>query len=116
MSNNSKHTKLVRELTDEFFINNKALSDIDYGYNSETGEYDIPKLEWDYYMGRYWTSYESEEARTIALDEYQADLDDYVAKGIAALKKKKRDTWLNHLASKNTIGNMFPQLSKLKFA
>jgi hypothetical protein len=48
------------------------LSDLDYAFNPETGEYDIPAVEWDGEYGKHWSYYESEEARTKALNENQA--------------------------------------------
>jgi len=51
----------------------KFVSDLDYMFNPITEKFDIPAVEWeeDYY-GKYWVSYESEEARSKALAENQA--------------------------------------------
>ena len=48
------------------------VSDLDYAFNPVTGEFDIPAVEWDGDYGKYWVRYESEEARTEALDKNKA--------------------------------------------
>jgi hypothetical protein len=45
------------------------VSDLDYSYNSETKEFDLPAVEWENWNGRWWQTFSSEEARTKALDE-----------------------------------------------
>jgi hypothetical protein len=44
----------------------KFLSDMDYGYNKLTGEYDVPMVEWES-DHRWWERFDSEEARHNAL-------------------------------------------------
>ena len=54
-------------------MNVKFLSDLDYAYNPITEKYDIPMVEWDVeFYGKYWESFESEEARSNALAENEA--------------------------------------------
>lgn len=49
-------------------IDYKLVSDIDYSWNPETREFDVPAVEWDdSWYGTYWVRYESEEARDEAL-------------------------------------------------
>lgn len=50
----------------------KFLSDIDYSYNNETGNFDIPAVQWETDFGTYWERFESEEARSIAIAENEA--------------------------------------------
>ena len=50
----------------------KEVSDLDYGYNQVTGEYDVPSIEWSTDMGRFWSRYNSEDERQIALEENEA--------------------------------------------
>ncbi len=48
------------------------VSDLDYGFNPVTGEFDIPAIEWDGDYGKRWSFYESEEARSEALAKNKA--------------------------------------------
>lgn len=50
----------------------KFVSDLDYGYNKVTGNFDVPAIEWESDMGTYWEYFESEEARSKALAENEA--------------------------------------------
>lgn len=51
----------------------KFVSDLDYAFNPITDKFDIPAVEWEEdYRGKYWVTYESEEARDKALRENQA--------------------------------------------
>lgn len=50
----------------------KTVSDLDYGYNKETGNYDVPAVEWDTPYGRHWEYFQTEEARSKALAENEA--------------------------------------------
>ena len=45
------------------------VSDLDYAYNPQTKEFDLPSVEWSDCYGKHWQTFESEEARTKALDE-----------------------------------------------
>ena len=45
------------------------VSDLDYAYNPQTKEFDLPSVEWEDFHGTHWQTFESEEARTKALDE-----------------------------------------------
>ena len=45
------------------------VSDLDYSYNPQTEEFDLPAVEWEDCYGRHWETFSSEEERTIALDE-----------------------------------------------
>jgi len=45
------------------------VSDLDYSYNPQTKEFDLPAVEWEDCYGRHWETFSSEEERTKALDE-----------------------------------------------
>ena len=94
----------------------KVLSDIDFSYNSETKEYDVPAVEWEDYMGRWWVRYESEEAREKALNQYQYDLEFWVKKYRIEekIREEKRIAKEREIAESKTLGGMFPELAELK--
>ena len=48
------------------------VSDIDYAYNPVTKQHDIPSVEWESEMGRWWQQFDSEEERSKALAENEA--------------------------------------------
>lgn len=110
--------KITSEEFNEYSMWNKVLSDIDFGYNPETGEYDVPALEWESDLGgRYWWYYKSEEAREAALDEYNKDMEDFVL-NLRAEKVKSRilkERKSREIAKMKTLGGMFPELEKLKY-
>lgn len=95
---------------------NKYLSDMDYSLNRETGEYDVPAIEWEDYYGRWWSRYESEEAREAALDKYEKELEEWVlahrAEKVKNRIRKEREA--REIAKMKTLGGMFPELAKLK--
>ena len=96
-------------------IDNKTLSDMDYSYNKESGEYDVPALEWDTYMGRFWDRYDSEEARTEALKEYNDSMVTWTMKR----RIEKEEARVNKIAEARrvktlkSLGGQFPELVKL---
>ena len=45
------------------------VSDLDYSYNPETKEFDLPAVEWENSYGRWWQVFSSEEERGKALEE-----------------------------------------------
>jgi len=49
------------------------LTDMDYGWNESTQEFDVPTLQWQdaIYGHTYWTRYSSEEERDLALNTYK---------------------------------------------
>lgn len=106
--------KTFNELAhDEFEQNFDMLSDLDYGYCSATGEYEIPMAEWDGPYGRHWSKYVSEEARTKALNEHTAKMEAWVAKREVELMQEAQQRISKRVANDNTLANLCPQLAKL---
>lgn len=107
---------------DQFHIEVKGLSDMDYGFNKETGKWDVPKVEWDSCYGRWWESFENEEARELALQKHQAEMIEWckeyrermrianIKKGQAIAAKRR------FLKEARTLGGQFPELAKLRTA
>ena len=51
----------------------KLLSDLDFGRNEITGEYDVPVVEWEFDRGgRMWERFDSEEDRDLAIKANEA--------------------------------------------
>jgi hypothetical protein len=50
----------------------KFVSDLDYSFNKETGKWDVPAVEWETSSGRYWQQFDSEDARSRALEINEA--------------------------------------------
>lgn len=71
----------------------KFVSDLDYSYNPKTRKFDIPSVEWDTDMGRFWESFDSEEARTKALDENQAYNEQPEVKAYIEAQEEAEDMW-----------------------
>ena len=92
----------------------EGLSDMDYSYNPETKKFDIPAVEWDGIYGKHWERFDSEEARTIRLDRYSKELDAHIAEYVKEGLAKRKEARRSKEASKNTLGNLFPELAKLK--
>jgi hypothetical protein len=72
------------------------------------------KVEWQTIYGRYWASYESYEALERAIDENEALWDAEVLAEYERLRKERSERIKAHKESRNTLGNLFPELSKLK--
>lgn len=97
---------------------NDVLSDMDYGYNRETGKWDVPALEWDGWYGKHWSYYMSEEGRQARLDTYNNDMVKFTLayridkenERKAKIAERKRVTNLK------TLGGQFPELRKLLVA
>lgn len=112
-----------KELDAYYNNGGNCVSDLDYGYNPETKEYDLPSVEWDSAYGRYWQYYETEEARDKALELNRTRMNAWVLdwrKGakarakaqieanLAKIRKQHSDYYDNH-----TFGGAFPELKKL---
>jgi hypothetical protein len=71
----------------------KHVSDLDYSFNPATGEYDVPAVEWSTYMGCFWERFESEEARSEALDKNQAYNDQPEVAAYIKEQEEAEDKW-----------------------
>lgn len=112
----NKEFKITGKEFQEYSWQYDVLSDMDYSLNSETGEYTVPAVEWDGPYGTHWVRFVSEEARELALTEYQTHMNGWV---IELRKRKFEELEAKRLASKKlqemkTLGGQFPQLMKLK--
>ena len=106
---------MTREEFDIYCQENDALSDLDYGYNPETEEFDVPSIEWDGPMGRHWERFETEEMRDEALAKYKRDLHEWTV-------NYRRKQWEERMAKAKeaerienlkTIGGQNPELKEL---
>lgn len=92
-----------------------VLSDLDYSYNQVTQKWDIPCIEWDGPFGKNWVEYESEEARDLALKDYQIEFEQVLSEiqleikeeSIAKGHKKKE------IKKLKTLGGQFSVLGEL---
>ena len=110
--------------TNLFMNEATCVSDIDYSYNAETGEYDIPAVEWESCYGRYWVTYENEAAREAALnshkESFEQELLEWVAEYRARMKKEAIEKGRRiaaerrNLKEAKTLGGSFPILEKLR--
>ena len=91
----------------------QMVSDIDYSYNEHTQQWDVPAVQWDGAYGSYWTKYESEQARTQALQENERNFDAEVCKVYKQLVNAAAMRYAQNKQATNTLGNMCPQLAKL---
>lgn len=69
----------------------QEVSDLDYSYNKETGNYDLPAVEWSTDMGRFWETFATEELRTKALEENEAYNNTPEVKAFIEAEKKAED-------------------------
>jgi|SaaInlV_200m_DNA_2_1039689.scaffolds.fasta_scaffold19391_6 hypothetical protein len=121
MRENLKHT--IMKITSIEFeayqgTGNYVLSDIDYGYNTENGKYDVPAIEWDSFYGTHWSYYESEDARQNALDTYELDMERWVL-GYRVEQVKinvEKGKKAKALRESKTLGGQFPILTELLIA
>jgi hypothetical protein len=97
---------------------NDVLSDMDYGFNHESGEYDVPALEWDGWYGKHWCYFASEEARQARLERYNNDMVTFVLKYRIDKENKRKAKIAEAKRIKNlkTIGGQFPELRSLLVA
>jgi len=108
--------KITPKEFESYGINHRTLSDMDYSLNSETGKWDIPSLEWSDYMGEFWSRYDSEEARTEALNEYEMDMEMWVKIERTKLKFKEemKIKKSKEIKEMKTLGGQFPELHSLQ--
>jgi len=97
---------------------NDVLSDMDYGYNRETGEYTVPALEWDGWYGKHWSYFVSEEAREARLERYNDDMVKFTL-AYRIDKENERKAKIaerKRVHSLKTLGGQFPELRNLLVA
>ncbi len=70
-------------------------------------------VEWDGWYGKHWESFTTEADMNARLDEYSADIEAKVQVEYKRLLKVKVDNLARFKASRNTLGNLFPELVKL---
>lgn len=104
---------------DAYFATNEALSDMDYMRNAETGEYDVPALEWDGIFGKHWQRFGCEEDRDAALDRYDRRIAAWVIdfrnrKIVPDPLKIARRKMARKIQQAKTLGGQHPELLKLK--
>ena len=94
-----------------------GLSDLDYAFNPETEKFDIPTIEWDGWMGKHVQRFDSEEARTEALNDYQAYMNAWVLKHREELKQANisKQKEAKRMREINTLGIQFPVLKELLY-
>ena len=71
----------------------KFVSDLDYAFNQATGQWDIPAVEWETPYGRFWERFESEEARSKALEENKAYNESPEVKAYIQEMDEAEDKW-----------------------
>ena len=84
------------------------LSDMDYGFNRETGEYDVPAVELDGIYGKHWIYFETEEDRGEYLDRLEADFNYWVLaqrEEQKAIRAAKREEALR-IKNMKTLGSL----------
>ena len=94
---------------------NRYVSDLDYGFNHITGQWDRPAVEWESCYGSHWAYYVTEASRTEHLDNNEREmavwLEEYRAKQAKIEADKKAEK--QRIANLKTLGGQFPQLEKL---
>ena len=93
------------------------VSDMSYGMNRETGEYDVPVVEWESDMGRYWERFDSEEARSKELQKNDRQMKQFVLdyRKLEAKRILKKLNDRKKIQTLRTLGGQFPELELLKF-
>jgi len=71
----------------------KFVSDLDYSFNPETKQFDVPAVHWETDMGTFWERFESEEARSQALTENQAYNESPEVKAYIQKMDEAKDKW-----------------------
>lgn len=91
------------------------VSDVDYGYNNETGEFDVPSIEWCGVYGIHWSQYETEEQRSEVLREHEQHMNKWVLNYRLEQEKKREETKRKNrqLRELKTLGAQCPQLKEL---
>lgn len=96
-----------------------SISDLDYGRNSVTGEYDVPAVEFDGIYGKHWVYYNSEEDRSEALKKHNKKCEDWlkdyrIRKVLADIYKGKVIGEKKRMMKEaKTLGGQFPVLKQL---
>lgn len=96
-----------------------TVSDMDYGYDSVTGEYTVPSVEWSTLYGRYWARYGSELERQTAIEENERHCEEYKVEWLSdyrarlAARNKERGESARRLRELKTLGVQFPVLKEL---
>ena len=112
-----KDIKITGKEFEEYYDRgNYVVSDLDYGRNPQTGEWDVPKIEWESSMGRFWIAYKDEDDRQHALDIYDLDIERFVLE-MRGEESKRRLVKLyenQKVRTLKTLGGQFPELELLK--
>ena len=91
-----------------------SLSDLDYCYNQTTGNFDLPAIEWDGIYGKHWEVFKTEEERSARLKKNQNEVDQEIARINALTQKYYNELLSAYMSTRPTLGNLCPQLAKLK--
>ena len=109
----AKNIKMSQSEVDAYYeAGNEGVSDLDYAYNRESGKWDIPSIEWDGWYGTHWSRYESEEARTKALDKHVKDMNAWVLnyREVKVAEKAAKKEEIKRIANLGTLGGQFPEI------
>lgn len=63
---------------------------------------------------RFWQSYDSREAFDKAIQDAYAGMEEWVERAVAAEIQRRKDAKKADLASRNTLGNLFPELAAIR--
>ena len=113
------YQKFKAQAQEEASWSAEGLSDMDMGYDPATGEYTKFGVEWDGMFGKHWDYYDTEEERSKAIDERQAQYAEDVAYGSKKILKVLVEKWLEKKREQErvrpTLGNLFAEaFTKLK--
>jgi hypothetical protein len=103
---NSIETKLWRK------ANTNALENTMFGLSDMCEENN--SIEWCSIYGRHWERYATSEDFNSALDEYEARLDEEINAEYQRLVSERNERLKTIRETKNTLGNLFPQLNELR--
>lgn len=115
----SEEIKFTSKEWDEYCNSGEnILSDMDYGYNRETGEYTLPALEWDSDYGKHWEYFNTEEEREKALEDYRKGYEGWLLNYRAEMKIAywAKEYEKSRIKSLKTLGGQFEILQTLKSA
>lgn len=71
-------------------------------------------IEWETVYGRYWESFDTAEDLEKALAENKAIYEAELRSEYNRLLSERKERIKAHRESRNSLGNLFPELSKLK--
>lgn len=105
---------LKTKANEEFACQNDCISDLDYGQNPITKKWDVPCIEWEGLHGKHWQQFDSEQARTAAINMHDNQRRLFVKQYIALETKRIEELERNEQANANTLENLCPELAMLK--